>query len=136
MKYILAAAAGVIIGFVPVFHAAAVPDETHNLHVRTVPVAAEQQVEPEDWNLQYKIKQQHVYVECVLPDFPLAGKEKEGHGFLRVKIDGKTAAKMGQAAFVLKHLPPGKHTIDIQPVSYEGSMQKDKASFDVDIPSS
>ncbi|MFD2704927.1 hypothetical protein [Salibacterium lacus] len=136
MKYILALAVVVMIGVVPTFHAAAVPEKTNSLEVRTIPVGAEQQMEPENWNLQYKIKKQHVYVECVLPDFPLAENEKKGHGFLRVKIDGKTAAKMGQAAFVLKHLPPGKHEITIEPISYQNSSNKDTASFEVEIPSS
>ncbi|SFL57911.1 hypothetical protein [Salibacterium qingdaonense] len=136
MKHIPALAAVVIMGIVPTFHAAAVPEKTNSLEVRTIPVGAEQQSEPENWNLQYKIKQQHVYVECILPDFPLAEKEKKGHGFLLVKIDGNTAAKMGQAAFVLKHLPPGNHNITIEPVSYQNSSNKDTASFEVEISSS
>ncbi|MGY4689699.1 hypothetical protein [Salibacterium sp. K-3] len=135
MKIIRAVTAGILIGLLPGFPVWAVSEEQNDLEIRTIPVNANHEEQMKDWSLQYKMKQQQLYVECILPDFALAKEEKRNHGFLLVKIDGEKAAEMGQAAFVLKHLPPGKHQIDIQPVSYDGGADRETASFEVEVPS-
>ncbi|WP_026700109.1 hypothetical protein [Salibacterium aidingense] len=111
-------------------------EENESLHVKTIPVQSETKQKMEDWTLQYKIKNQDLFVECIVPEFSLSKKEKEGHGYLLVKMNGETAAHMGQAAFVMKNLPAGKHTIKVQPVSYDGNTKKDAVTFEVEVPSS
>ncbi|SDH90011.1 hypothetical protein [Alteribacillus bidgolensis] len=98
-----------------------------------VPAAKMKGIESEDWTLQYKLKNKDLYLECVIPDFSLAKKEKGGDGYLLVQMNGQEAAKMNQAAFIMKSLPPGEHTIDIRPVSYDGKSKAETISFEIEI---
>ncbi|MFB4162533.1 hypothetical protein ACE1TI_01585 [Alteribacillus sp. JSM 102045] len=98
-----------------------------------VPAAKMKGIQKDDWTLQYKIKNNDLYLECVIPDFSLAKEEKGGDGYLLVQMNGQEAAKMNQAAFIMKSLPSGKHKIEIQPVSYEGEAKAETITFEVEI---
>ncbi|RSL31122.1 hypothetical protein D7Z54_22680 [Salibacterium salarium] len=111
-------------------------DYTEEIEIRTIPVADVKESETKDWTLQYKIKNSDLLVECIVPGFSLSKEEKRGHGFLVVKMNGEKAAEMGQAAFMMKNLPPGTHEMEVTPKSYDGDSKKQSIEFEVEIPSS
>ncbi len=106
-------------------------DHWHHEHL--LPVAQMEGIEKEDWSLQYKVENGHVYVECIVPDFSLARKEKNGDGYLLVKWNGEKVAHMNKAAFMMKEVPKGKHTIEVLPVYYSGSKAKEPIRFQIEI---
>ncbi|SDG94023.1 hypothetical protein SAMN05192534_10181 [Alteribacillus persepolensis] len=100
---------------------------------RAAPVMKMKGIQTDDWTLQYKLKGKNLYIECVIPDFSLAKKEKGGDGYVLVEMNGQAAAEMHQAAFIMKGLPPGKHSITIRPVPYDGTPTVETIDFDIEI---
>lgn len=70
-----------------------------------------------DFQVVYKMKNNNVFIECLIPDFTFTntkGMKKEGEGHLQVMIDGKQTEKFSTAAFVIKGLSKGEHTLTIR----------------------
>lgn len=105
----------------------------HWHHEHLLPVVKMTGIEKEDWSLQYKVEDGHVYVECIIPNFSLARQEKNGDGFLLIKWNGEEVAHMNKAAFMMKDMPQGEHTIEVIPIYYSGKKRKEPIQFQVEI---
>ncbi|SFE41957.1 hypothetical protein [Alteribacillus iranensis] len=90
-------------------------------------------IKQENWSLQYKLKNQDLYVECIIPDFSLTKEMKENGGYLLIKMNGQKTAEMHQAAFMLKNMPPGEHTMEIIPVEHNGKQFAEPISFEIKV---
>lgn len=77
--------------------------------------------------MQHQIKGKDVYVECMITNFLIkkGTREKvEGEGHLNLYLNGKKIDEVYTAAFVIKALPPGKHTIKVE-LAYNDSTSYD-----------
>lgn len=69
--------------------------------------------------VEHHVRGNDVYLECIIPNFTFkqsGGQKKDGEGHLNVTIDGKRTEKISTAAFIMKGLSKGGHTIKIQVV--------------------
>ncbi|MEH7222437.1 hypothetical protein V7112_01390 [Bacillus sp. JJ1566] len=67
----------------------------------------------------HHVRGNDVYLECIIPNFTFkqsGGLKKEGEGHLNIMIDGKKTEKISTAAFIIKGLSRGEHTLKIQVV--------------------
>ncbi|WP_010282733.1 hypothetical protein [Bacillus timonensis] len=67
----------------------------------------------------HHVRGNDVYMECIIPNFIFkksGGIKKDGEGHLHVLIDGKRTEKISTAAFIIKGLSKGEHTLKIQVV--------------------
>ncbi|MEH7383915.1 hypothetical protein V7147_00680 [Bacillus sp. JJ1521] len=74
-----------------------------------------------DRNIQveHHVRGSDVYLECIIPNFIFkqsGGQKKDGEGHLNVIIDGKRTEKISTAAFIIKGLSRGEHSLKIQVV--------------------
>ncbi|MFB5660696.1 hypothetical protein [Alteribacillus sp. HJP-4] len=86
-------------------------------------------IEEESWTLKYKVQNDKLFVECVLPSFSLQPQNKGGDGYLAVEVNRTRAAEMNKAAFVMKGLPSEKYEISVTPVSYEEEFEENSITF-------
>ncbi|WP_240375079.1 hypothetical protein [Bacillus piscicola] len=98
------------------------------IHAETVSDSHSQGIEKDNWSLRYKVNNHNLYLECVISDFSL-----EKDGYLLVKMNGMEAAKMQKAAFMMKNLPPGEHTIEVVPVLHNGEKHGEIIEFSIKI---
>ncbi|MGM7635954.1 hypothetical protein [Bacillus sp. Hm123] len=101
----------------------------------TVPEVKEVEAEGtknHSWTVSHTLKGQQVLVECVVENvsFSTEGRQGKVIGHAAVYIDGAFYKKYDTAAFIVKGLTPGKHTIDVklvdksnQPLGYEKTFQ-------------
>lgn len=86
----------------------------------TEPVSA--QVE-RSMTIHQHVKGRNVYIECVVSHFSFTNRfqeQTEGKGFIKVSLDNKPIAQVSQAAFTLKDLPLGRHTVKLEVMKSEG----------------
>ncbi|MFV8827026.1 hypothetical protein [Alkalihalobacterium sp. APHAB7] len=80
-----------------------------------------------------------VYVECIIDQFTFA-KEKagknhvDGEGHIQLFVDGQRVDSIYQAAFIIKGLPSGEHTIKIELVKNNYDLYEISEEFTVRIP--
>ncbi|MFC3882701.1 hypothetical protein ACFOU2_04000 [Bacillus songklensis] len=63
------------------------------------------------------VRGNNVYVECIVNNFSFAEtgqNTQDGKGYLQLYVDGKRMEPISQAAFIIKNLAPGKHTIQLE----------------------
>ncbi|MFT4416098.1 hypothetical protein ACLM5H_19740 [Fredinandcohnia humi] len=86
--------------------------------------------------IAYQIRKNDVYIECIIPNFifkPSGGPKIDGEGHIQVMIDGKEIDKMSTAAFIIKGLPRGEHTLKIQVVHNDLTYYPLNKTLHVDI---
>ncbi|WP_110112950.1 hypothetical protein [Bacillus sp. CGMCC 1.16541] len=69
------------------------------------------------------VKGKSVFVECVIDDFSFTNQfdqNQEGQGFINVFVDNKLVNKVTQAAFTVRNLPVGQHTVKLELMKNEG----------------
>ncbi len=67
--------------------------------------------------VEHQVRGNDVYLECIIPNFTFkqsGGQKKDGEGHLNVLIDGKRTENISTAAFIIKGLSRGEHTLKIQ----------------------
>ncbi|MFS0861362.1 hypothetical protein [Fredinandcohnia sp. 179-A 10B2 NHS] len=73
----------------------------------------------QDFQVIHKVKNNNVYIECFISDFTFTNKEgmkKAGEGHLQVIINGNKTENFSTAAFVVKGLSKGEHTLTLRVV--------------------
>lgn len=81
-----------------------------------------------------EVKGKNVYVECVISGFTFTDPNKEkGDGYIELFLNGKKVDEIYTAAFVMKGLPSGKHTIELVVVDTKGQKTGMSNTFDVTI---
>lgn len=70
-------------------------------------------------HVNHHVRGNDVYLECMIPNFTFkqsGGHKTEGEGHLNVIVDGQRTEKISTAAFIIKGLTKGEHTLKIQVV--------------------
>ncbi|THE14357.1 hypothetical protein E1I69_03530 [Bacillus timonensis] len=100
------------------------------IHINEISVAAQNinqtsfsetsEVENERFlQVEHHVRGNDVYLECIIPNFTFkqsGGQKRDGEGHLNVIVDGKRIEKVSTAAFIIKGLSKGEHTLTIQVV--------------------
>ncbi|WP_209125487.1 hypothetical protein [Alkalihalobacillus sp. BA299] len=89
--------------------------------------------------VNHEVKGTDVYVECVIDQFTFtkekAGKNHvDGEGHVQLFVDGQRVDSIYQAAFIIKGLPSGEHTIKIEVVKNDYELYGISEEFTVQIP--
>ncbi|WP_078430638.1 hypothetical protein [Alkalihalobacterium alkalinitrilicum] len=90
-------------------------------------------------NVNHDVKGSDVYVECVIDQFTFA-KEKagknhvDGEGHLHLFVDGQKVDSIYQAAFIIKGLPSGEHSIKLELVKNDDEPYGVSEEFSVQVP--
>ncbi|OLO40978.1 hypothetical protein BTR23_04670 [Alkalihalophilus pseudofirmus] len=89
--------------------------------------------------VNHDVKGSDVYVECVIDQFTFA-KEKagknhvDGEGHLHLFVDGQKVDSIYQAAFIIKGLPSGEHSIKLELVKNDDEQYGVSEEFSVQVP--
>lgn len=87
--------------------------------------------------IRHKVKDNKVYVEVVVSNFTFTkpGKErkKDGQGHIHLYLDGQKVDEIHQAAFIVRGIPKGKHTLKVVVVHNDHSPYPIKKEFDITI---
>ncbi|MEH7382400.1 hypothetical protein V7138_18205 [Bacillus sp. JJ1533] len=87
--------------------------------------------------VEHHIRGNDVYLECIIPNFTFkqsGGQKKDGEGHLNVLIDGERTEKVSTAAFIIKGLATGEHTLKIQVVHNDLTNYQLEHTIHVQIP--
>ncbi|MFD1735692.1 hypothetical protein ACFSCX_03855 [Bacillus salitolerans] len=91
-----------------------------------------------DVTVRHHVKGKDVYVEVIVPGFTFSSPEqktkKDGQGFLNLYLNNKKIDEIHQAAFIVKGLPTGKHTLKVELVHNDSSTYGIEREMDVEIP--
>jgi hypothetical protein len=82
------------------------------------------------------VKGRNVYVECIINDFSFSASnrnEQDGKGYLQLYVDGKKLNVVSQAAFIIKNLPVGKHTIKLELMKNQKESYGINETFEVSL---
>ncbi|HWO95111.1 MAG TPA: hypothetical protein VNM45_01910 [Bacillus sp. (in: firmicutes)] len=82
------------------------------------------------------VKGRSVYVECIINDFSFSASEhneQDGKGYVQIYVDGKKLNVVSQAAFIIKNLPAGKHTIKLEVMKNKNESYGLSETFDVSV---
>lgn len=82
------------------------------------------------------VKGRNVYVECIINDFSFIASERNeqaGKGYLQLYVDGKKLNVVSQAAFIIKNLSAGKHTIRLELMKNKNKSYGISETFEVSI---
>jgi hypothetical protein len=96
-------------------------------------VSARENTEPVVLN--HRVKDSNVFIECLIPNFSFddGNTTKEYHGYLDVYLDGEKYQTVERAAFVLRNLPEGKHTIRLDIMREDGGRYLSLEEMNVEI---
>lgn len=86
--------------------------------------------------VNHHIKGNNVYVECFVSNFSFIGNKltkKNGEGHINVYVDGNKVDEISTAAFVIKGLNSGVHTIQIELVHNDSTSYQMKKIWKVKI---
>ncbi|WP_078413509.1 hypothetical protein [Priestia abyssalis] len=82
------------------------------------------------------VKRRSVYVECIINDFSFSASEQneqDGKGYIQLYVDGKKLNVVSQAAFIIKNLPAGKHTIKLELMKNQNESYGLSETFEVSV---
>lgn len=96
-------------------------------------VSAKESTEPVVLN--HRVKGANVFIECLIPNFSFdeSNQTKEYHGYLDVYLDGEKYQTVERAAFVLRNLPEGKHSIRLDIMREDGGRYLSLKEMNVEI---
>lgn len=96
-------------------------------------VSAKENTEPVVLN--HRVKGSDVFIECLIPNFSFdeGNRSKEYHGYLEVYLDGEKYQTVERAAFVLRNLPEGKHSIRLDIMRKDGGRYLSLKEMNVEI---
>jgi hypothetical protein len=88
-------------------------------------------------DVKHQIKANDVYVECIVSNFTFTkDKEKnvDGEGHIELFLNGEKVDEISTAAFIIKELPFGNHTIRLELVHNNSMKYNISQDFKVSIP--
>ncbi|MFG6496277.1 hypothetical protein P8610_13000 [Fictibacillus sp. UD] len=78
-----------------------------------------------DWDVNYHVKNQRIYIENIIPRFSFQGSLTKApdnqDGYIAVFINNKWRMNANQSMFILNKMSPGKHKITLQLKKKDGS---------------
>ncbi|MCX8002416.1 MAG: hypothetical protein N2661_07555 [Anoxybacillus mongoliensis] len=87
--------------------------------------------------VKHHVKGNNVFVECIVDQFTFTKgthPKKDGQGRIHIYVNGKRVSETTTAAFVIRGLPVGKHTIRLELVHNDASKYNVSHEFTVTIP--
>ena len=89
--------------------------------------------------VNHEVKEKDIYVECIINNFTFVEEKKgmahvDGQGHLALYIDGNEVDSIYKAAFIIKGLPKGKHTVKIELMKNNNKPYGIEEEFSVTIP--
>lgn len=97
---------------------------------KTVPVF--QNGNQEQFLVQYHINHGHLFIGCFIPDISFRNHSKSEKGKIIIFIDGKKKQEVESAAFIIKDLTKGQHTIKLKAIGLNSDFEK-TTQFNVNI---
>lgn len=102
----------------------------------SVLAAEKKQSQDEAFNVHYFLKDNDLFVECIIGNFsfrdnPVKGKQS---GKLIVYINGKKSREVSSAAFIIRDLESGEHNIKLKVVNQKGQLTLLEKEFIIMIP--
>ena len=89
----------------------------------------------QDFLVKTFVKGDEVYVECYVKEYHFSQTNHQDWVTITVFMDGKKDSQQSTAAFIIKHVSSGKHTITLDVVNKQGERIGLTKSFDVHIQS-
>ncbi|MEH7255489.1 hypothetical protein V7111_25605 [Neobacillus niacini] len=92
--------------------------------------------QPASLLVQSKIKDNNVFVECILSGISFRESEQKNQkvGKLVIWLDGKKTREVNTAAFIIKGLSPGNHQVKLEVVDLKNVPYGLTKEFLVNIP--
>ncbi|WP_235045469.1 hypothetical protein [Anoxybacillus ayderensis] len=87
--------------------------------------------------VKHHVKGNNVFVECIVDQFTFTKgtrPKQNGQGRIHIYVNGKRVSETTTAAFVIRGLPVGKHTIRLELVHNDASKYHVSHEFTVMIP--
>ncbi|WHY02265.1 hypothetical protein [Neobacillus sp. DY30] len=86
--------------------------------------------------VQSQTKGNNVFVECILSGISFRQSDQQGRktGKLIIWLNGKKTKEVNSAAFIIKGLPPGEHTVKLEVVDLKNVPYGVSKEFLVNIP--
>lgn len=98
-----------------------------------VPVSGIQDKSP--FFVRHYVKGNNLFVECMLTDISFRNDNRHKKtGKLIVYVDGKKTEEIFSSVFIIKGMPVGDHTIELQVVNLHNQPYSLKEQFTVTIP--
>ncbi|MBB5323803.1 hypothetical protein HNQ34_000895 [Anoxybacillus tepidamans] len=108
--------------------------EAETMH-KAVPIASAHIVQT--MHVKHEVRGKEVFVECIVNNFSFkkgARHKKDGEGHIDVYLNGQKVNEVFTAAFVVKGLPAGKHTVRLELVHNDSTKYGVSHEFEVNIP--
>lgn len=77
--------------------------------------------------VRHLVKGKNVYVECIIPGVSFREDSGQNTAKIGLRVDGRKQEDVTSAAFIIKNLPAGSHTIQLD------VLKKDNTSFHNDL---
>jgi hypothetical protein len=109
--------------------------ETHKNMYDAIPVISSHS--ERTLHVKHQVRGKDVFIECIVNEFTFKkGKRNkvEGEGHIDLYLNGQKMNEIFTAAFVVKGLPTGKHTIHLELVHNDSSKYGLSHEFEVNIP--
>ncbi|QDI90629.1 hypothetical protein EPH95_05070 [Salicibibacter halophilus] len=108
------------------------------VEIEPVPVMqADQQDTEKTFDVKHVVNEGNVYVESYIPAFSFYAnqhQDKDIQGYLKLRINGKDEKDIHQAAFIIKGLEQGEHTIELEAYDENDRALGLKETFSITIP--
>jgi hypothetical protein len=101
-----------------------------------IPLAGEYSEATPSLTVQSRTKGNNVFVECILSGISFRQSEQNDRkvGKLVIWLDGKRTKEVNSAAFIIKGLPPGEHSVKLEVVDLKNVPYGVTKEFLVNIP--
>jgi FlaG/FlaF family flagellin (archaellin) len=101
-----------------------------------LPLVGEYSESTPSLSVQSRTKGNNVFVECVLSGISFRQSEQNDRkvGKLVIWLDGKRTKEVNSAAFIIKGLPPGEHSVKLEVVDLKNVPYGVTKEFLVNIP--
>ncbi|MGM0919845.1 MAG: hypothetical protein ACQEWW_01265 [Bacillota bacterium] len=86
--------------------------------------------------VNHHLKGRNVYIECFVPNFTFSderGKKVNGEGYMNLYVDEKKTDEIHTAAFIIKGLEKGTHTISLELLHNDSSKYHLKKTWNVTV---
>ena len=114
------------------------PELNRELHIGAIEVANLLKVtnhsDTPGFSVRHHIKENNVFVQCVLSGISFRNDNKKKMGKLIVSVDGIKTEEIASPIFIIRGLTPGNHLINLEVVSLENKPYDLSRELIVTIP--
>lgn len=112
------------------------PKDIKSIYKSFFEIKAEAATLPDqDFTVKTFVKENNVYIECYMKNYRFSQVNEKEWVTIMVSIDGKKHSEQSTAAFIVKQVPNGKHTIRLDIINKDGEQIGLTKEFEVHIHS-